>query len=174
MHKFIITILFTAFIIACSKPAAVKKAAIIPEPSTLKYSEGSFKLSNQTQLLISDKDKFANEVSFLQSVIESTIGAKLPTTEQSNKLIIINDDKITSSEAYEITINENEIKLTASDSKGIFYAIETLRQLLLASSNKKMQTKAFSYLSYPLKINQSTVGGECIWMFLVIFSPLIS
>ncbi len=131
----LLPIISTLILIACSKPAPVKKAAIIPEPSSLEYSKGSFDLNDQTQLIIKDNEEFSNEVSFLQTSIKEFIGNELKGVENKNKIIILKSDQITTPEAYNIEINEDEVKLIAADSKGLFYAIETFRQLLYASTN---------------------------------------
>ncbi len=131
----LLAVVFATLLIACSKPAAVKKVAIIPEPESVQYSDGSFELNRQTQLTIEDSDDFSNEVSFLHSIIKSSIGKELQEGDSSNKIIITKSDQITNPEAYDIEISENEVKLIAGDSKGMFYAIETFRQLIFASTN---------------------------------------
>ncbi len=139
--KFFITVLFTAILFSCSKTTTVKKASIIPEPLIVNYSDGNFELNQNTQLIIEDKGMFTNEVSFFQSVIKTIIGTNLKETENRNKVYIIQSNHIISSEAYEIVINKNEIKLIAGDSKGLFYAIETFRQLLYASTDKNVDNQ---------------------------------
>ncbi len=136
-NNILLTVLFSTILMACSKPATVKKAAIIPEPLNVKYSEGFFELNAATQLIIKDNGEFANEVSFLQSFIKESIGTELKEGDNSNKITILKTDQITTPEAYNIEINENEVKLIAGDSNGLFYAIETFRQIIFASIHNK-------------------------------------
>ena len=99
---------------------------LIPYPAYVSPGVGSFTITAGTKLV--SPDMFKNEAAFLREMIH------LPLAGQGNGTIVLGYDKgIALPEGYTLTINPNGVILKASSSAGMFYAIETLRQLLPAS-----------------------------------------
>ncbi|MCW3785291.1 glycoside hydrolase family 20 protein [Plebeiibacterium sediminum] len=134
---FYITILTSVLFVSCKQAEEVKEVSVIPQPTSLNYSNGEFEFSKETQLITDHTEDFENEIAFFQTVAKASVGSSLSATEGQSKIYLIKSDEITVPESYSIQINSNEIKLIAGDQKGIFYAIETLRQIISTSAITK-------------------------------------
>lgn len=118
---------------SCSKPTPPAEVALVPQPTHLRQSGETFVLSSSTQLLLNDGGMFANETAFLQQTLEQMMGATLSENEGSNVLEIEYSLDFPKPESYSLLISKDRIKIAAGDPAGMFYAIETLRQLMPAS-----------------------------------------
>ena len=103
---------------------------LIPYPQKVEIKDGQFDLSSRTQLIVEDNGLFWSEVSYLQSLLAPALGKGLSSVAGENRLIVAYSDKIVGSEAYEIDITPSIMKITACTPKGMFYAMQTIRQLL--------------------------------------------
>ncbi|MDN5201478.1 beta-N-acetylhexosaminidase [Fulvivirgaceae bacterium BMA10] len=112
-----------------------QKISIIPAPNNLEVKAGSFELSSSTA--ISHDDKTEDMARFLQQVIKDDTGLELGigSKKQMNQLIHLKiiSGKKDNKEAYSLEIDKNKISIAASDNQGLFYGIQSLRQLLLAN-----------------------------------------
>lgn len=131
----------------CSVAHAQNYVAIIPEPVSLVQGKGTFVIDNHTSLIIPSGSagltalgNRANE--WINTLVGFTLPVKNKTTasERSIKLLLnptlnnpIND------EGYELSITEHEVKLQARKTAGIFYGLQTMRQLLSLSSETNKQ-----------------------------------
>lgn len=117
-----------------------EKYNIIPYPAHLEPGQGSFIINRQTVLVIKPTASvFANEQVFLKRMISSYLGEGsliVKKSALSNAIVLKYDPSINSPEAYGIKITPALITLSAKDPAGMFYAMETLRQLLPADVEK--------------------------------------
>ncbi|HEY0272995.1 MAG TPA: family 20 glycosylhydrolase [Chitinophaga sp.] len=132
--------LLTALLVFAWHPlqaqASQTRYNIIPYPARLTPQPGVFTISSQTVLVPAGDPVFANETAFLQQLLQNYLGAgALKTTQHANTNVIVlkHDATLTGAEAYTLHIGTGQITLAARDGAGMFYAIETLRQLLPAA-----------------------------------------
>lgn len=116
---------------ACS-PSVQPEVALVPHPAQLEVKKGVFQLSASTQLVRSDQGKFDNEAAFLQSTLTEMLGSEISENEGENVLELVYSDQLTQPESYQMEVTEDKISLIAGDAAGMFYAMETLRQLMPA------------------------------------------
>ena len=114
---------------------------IIPRPQTLFENEGSFKLKRNTEINLDYICSFNDleAVIELQEEVSSKFGFKLNINKNLKSDVVknaINIRKISglSDEEYKIFIEDEYILINASESKGIFYGIQTLIQILKQST----------------------------------------
>jgi hexosaminidase len=112
---------------------------IIPKPASLQMSNGRFLVDANTK--ISYGPGLENEAKFLSEL--------LGTWDGKNVTIIPNDvniegsielkltDSIQYSEGYFLSVKHNRITVAGNSSKGVFYGIQTLSQLMPTSIEKK-------------------------------------
>ncbi|TCK67604.1 hexosaminidase [Winogradskyella wandonensis] len=116
-------------LIAClsCKKSEVKaiQAQIIPAPNSLKLLKGQFLLSSETHLIYDEE--LEPVVAYWKSLVTSVFGLN---TGKSNIIRFVFDDAIQNPEAYRLNVKPEEITINASSSKGAFYAVQTLIQLL--------------------------------------------
>ncbi|WP_203256429.1 beta-N-acetylhexosaminidase [Hyunsoonleella ulvae] len=110
-------------------------SGIIPQPSLVKTKESVFILDEKTGL--SFDTKFSQSAKFLKTYIVNGNGINL---KQGNG-IIFQDDASIPVEGYTLRITPNQILIKASSDQGAFYAVQSLRQLLPVSFEKKSNSK---------------------------------
>ncbi len=137
---------FSLFLlILCFLLKGQKNLPLIPMPSNIILASGNFILSDST-ILIADEKSF--EANYLKEYLKKhhDINVSIAKTNTLNKSSIqLEFLKPNSSnlptESYSVLISKNEIKITdeTEDMSGVFYAIQTLIQLLPVDKKGKIQ-----------------------------------
>lgn len=104
--------------------------SIIPYPASLQISRGQFELSSETRLNVNDGGQFANEIDFLQSLMKKTLGHPLAAGKGKNSIEVNISDNHVKPGTYSMKVTRRKITISASDASGLFYALQTFRQLL--------------------------------------------
>lgn len=107
---------------------------IIPLPNQMKVVKGDgFSLNENTKIIYPlGNKKMAQNASFLSDFLFQITGKKIgiSTNNIKNNTIILKIGKIKSNntEAYQLTVNKNDITITGTTEAGVFYGIQTLRK----------------------------------------------
>ena len=112
------------------------KFAIIPEPVSISFFKGKFNL-NENTIIHLNKNLFQTG-EFLKNLLIPSTGFKLTIKEEgdiTNKPNSINlnlceTNDFLGSEGYILEIDPQSITISAKNPAGIFYGVQTLRQLL--------------------------------------------
>ena len=108
---------------------------IIPKPVKMEMASGKFLVDGNTS--ISGSAELTNEGTFLANIFGAAIGSSLEYSGSTNGDIqLVIDNAIANEEGYELDVTYDKIIIKGKNSKGVFYGIQTLRQLLPASSEK--------------------------------------
>ena len=123
-----------SFVNISSQPME-REINIIPKPKSLIVNEGTFKLNASTKILYKEDAKQIAE--YLNQIINPSTGFNLNLNEWNNKVednsIIIsisNTNGDYGKEGYTLVVNKNNVMIEASELNGLFYGIQSLRQLL--------------------------------------------
>lgn len=107
---------------------------IIPKPKNLVVNEGTFRLNAGTKIFYEKETKQIAE--YLNEIIKPSTGFNLMVKEWDKKFndnsIIISlskSDKDFGKEGYNLVVNSNNIMIEADEMNGLFYGVQTLRQL---------------------------------------------
>jgi hexosaminidase len=107
---------------------------VIPFPSFVEVRQGEFRLSGET-VILTDVPNCRNAL-YLQSLLATPTGFPLQvhTSEQAlkNSICLRLDPGLTSlgREGYSLEVSPEEMTVTAPETIGVFYGIQTMRQLL--------------------------------------------
>ncbi len=111
---------------------------IIPKPMYVQLHEGNFTINVNTILIIPPHDSLIHkEALFLKNAVKNSTGFNLrienegKTSANFIKFQIVNDPE-TRRDGYKLEVKTGSIVITANDSRGIFYGIQSLLQLLPA------------------------------------------
>jgi len=113
--------------------------ALIPLPVSLERTGGApFTLTAATAITTSDHPEAQRIARYLADHLRPATGLHLPVVPpnvdldaaSSVSLILSSDVSTLGSEGYQLTISPNAVRLTASAPAGLFYAVQTLLQLL--------------------------------------------
>jgi hexosaminidase len=107
--------------------------AIIPEPNEIISGKGYFNLNPETGIIIAGENDLENELAILQNILKNSLGFELPSKESGSSNVImidLNKSLNLKPEEYHLVIDENKIHIESSSTSGIFYAIQTIDQLI--------------------------------------------
>ncbi len=122
---------------------------IIPKPTSIVQKEGVFEFGKQTVLYAP-----VNNIE-IKTVADFLIEMLKPVTKvthkpegkkgkkKSNEIVFKINPALTAQgeEAYKLNVTKNQILIEAANSKGLFYGVQTLRQLLPPEIEKEKVTK---------------------------------
>lgn len=108
---------------------------IIPTPVSVIPSHGTFVLSASTQILVTpDNAQLVRIGNDLGAGLRRATGLALPvragTQSDGNIFLTLGNDPTLGEEGYELTISPSFITLQSNQPAGLFYGVQTLRQLL--------------------------------------------
>ncbi|MCS3281487.1 family 20 glycosylhydrolase [Bacteroides salyersiae] len=123
---------------SCQEKGNKDQCSLIPQPNELKTNAGHFAFNQSTVFYVSpelDKNSLSIIDSFAQNLNAisgfQTTSQPLEGTEAlPKKNIVFKANKDIVPEGYELSIQPDAVIIRASDRSGIFYAIQTLKQLL--------------------------------------------
>ena len=110
---------------------------VIPKPLEVKESKGSFNLSSNT-VILADKNSI-NLASYTQDFLRMSTGYAFPVKSYADKsrakpdAIILQQAKLSEDlgvEGYKLSVTQNGVVIRAESQAGLFYGVQTLKQLL--------------------------------------------
>ena len=130
----LLTFLIMIIFLSCSTNQK-KEISIIPEPRSTMIENGEFIISAETKVFADNQFNDADKlISQLNIVLKRSSGIELTQQKEnqpeSNYIYFKYDESINNSEGYQLSVNEKGITISASNSAGIFYGIQTIFQLL--------------------------------------------
>ncbi|MEO6683988.1 MAG: family 20 glycosylhydrolase [Ginsengibacter sp.] len=139
------------------------RPALIPLPQKIQWTEKYFSLKD-VKTIVNTHSIFQNESALLQNEFFNR-GWKinLSSKKDKNPFIELKYEKTISNEnneeAYKISVKENSVTLTASTAHGMYYAIQTLRQLMrdnvLIDGCEIIDWPAFSWRGYMVDVGRN-------------------
>ncbi|WP_242135629.1 beta-N-acetylhexosaminidase [Aestuariivivens marinum] len=120
------------------------KLNLIPQPNAVKTYAEKFVMDESTVIYYPESnEELKKQADVVNDVIFNQTGLKLPLESYDKipkKGIVISpledNESLTTEESYKIEINTKKILLSATTVKGLFYAIQTFRQLLPLENEK--------------------------------------
>ena len=139
------------FLIFGCKPApqSLKPIEVIPQPYRITEQEApDFILKPTTPIIINDSTMWPAAELLLRTVKLNLPVTQSNTLTDGKKAIVFRYnpalDSLTN-EGYILKIDQNQVLIQSSGAAGLFYAVETIRQLLPA----KLETESFPMLALP-------------------------
>ena len=116
----------------------VKEYPIIPKPLSMEITKGKFLVDTKTK--ISGDASLINEGNFLGELLSAVSGEKIQFSSEGSEgnILLKLDTSIKNEEGYTLAITYNQITISGKTSKGVFYGIQTLRQII--SSDTEVTT----------------------------------
>lgn len=111
--------------------------SLIPYPAKVTTKDGTFEINVDTKIVATEK---ARKVAALFAKhIQTATGFDFAfaNDKTQNAIVFELDDKIEHDEGYSLSVSNDEVIARAKTEKGLFYAMQTLRQLLPISIESK-------------------------------------
>jgi hexosaminidase len=154
---------------------------LIPKPVSLSESEGTFVLSPNTKIVM-HKDGVVSIGNLLSTYLKEATGDEIPVLEEStnrgNIHLSIKADENLGMEGYELSITSDAVQLSAQEPAGLFYGVQTLRQLLPAYPSESVSLPAlwvrdlprFPWRGAMLDVSRHFFGVEDVKRFVDLIS----
>ncbi|QTE22209.1 glycoside hydrolase family 20 protein [Polaribacter cellanae] len=146
-YKYIVLILVIT-IVSCKKDRnfTSEDIQLIPKPAEFKLEKGSFEFNKNTKFFINNDEQMqASEIlaSKFKTVTNWNLEAVKEAPSSNYIQFIVNNDL--EKEAYTLNVNNNVIKIEASNFSGFLYGVETIRQLLPAEIESDKPVKNITW-----------------------------
>ncbi|MDO9633703.1 MAG: beta-N-acetylhexosaminidase [Paludibacter sp.] len=158
---------------------------LIPVPESYEMRRGEFVFSPKTSIILQpDNEAMRNAVVLFQELFVTTASYPLNIIQgKSGKNVIVCriDTQIKGNEAYYLDVTTNKLEIKASTPTGIFYALQSIRQLLPPEINadKKVagvkwsvpcltvkDAPAFAYRGMMLDVSRHFMSKEFVMRFI--------
>ncbi len=136
--KSLLFLFVSIFALSCGGPAelSIKESRypLIPKPQHVQAQDSEFVFNTHTKIIYDQKDPDVGMVvDFLRERFGIPTGYSFEqtSTADTNVLILKLDQSVDGAEgAYELLIEPSKIEVRAPQAKGLFYGVQTIRQLL--------------------------------------------
>ena len=119
---------------ACGRKEVVKEYNIVPEPVFMVQKEGSFTLHSNPKICVMGLGQNSSTVKYImKSMRHARLRPMLVSTSQSSDIDLILYDTVNpelGDEGYLLEVRSTGVRLSANTEIGIFYAYQTLVQML--------------------------------------------
>lgn len=111
------------------------KKALIPTPVSAVWGTGTFAFSGHTKILVSPlNDQTRLSAELLAGLVKNPTGKSLAITQgdkpAKGSVFMTLDGSINNNEGYVLEVNTKGVTIRAKSAVGLFYAVQTIRQLL--------------------------------------------
>ena len=131
--NYLLFLIISLFFSCKQETIQLKVIGIIPKPLFQEMNKGVFVLDENIRFI---SDTELNQVSdYLKLYIEENYQVSFTPQKESKKIVFTSNDSISNEEGYELKIGENSILIASKNSKGAFYAVQSLLQLMPIKSN---------------------------------------
>ena len=110
--------------------------SIIPLPQQVSVEEGSFRIDASARVCLSSKNRgLKSAAEYFARLIKHSSGIELTIDSCSiedpvSAVMLVLEDRGVGDEGYELAVTKDGIRISAKTSQGIFYGLQSVRQLL--------------------------------------------
>lgn len=141
---------------------AVADITIIPKPQQMEAGEGSYRLDAQTGIDAPEGARAQQIVAFLREAVHEQTGITLSRSKHAHGIVLAIDPTVRGEEAYRLLVSPRGVIIQASSDKGLFWGVQTLRQLLPLAHASSVQipdvhiedAPAFAYRGFMLDVGR--------------------
>ncbi|MGN6323455.1 MAG: glycoside hydrolase family 20 protein [Dyella sp.] len=128
--------------IVLASTQAVAEITIIPKPQQIETGEGSYQLDAKTGIDAPEGARAAEIAFFLRQAIHAQTGIELSRSPHAHGIELAIDPTVKGEEAYRLVVTPRGVIIQASSDKGLFWGVQTLRQLLPLQRASAVQVPA--------------------------------
>lgn len=137
-------IIITLVVAACNNTKPTSPEAklaferVIPKPASATATGKTFFITAKTTIVADASGELNSIANYLAESLNTITGLSIPVTseEKTGSIVLsLQDASPLGDEGYELQIDPHQIKITARTAAGVFYGIQTLRQIIADKDN---------------------------------------
>jgi len=161
---FIPFVIFLLVFASCTKQnEETGEISIIPQPTHVELSKGFFEINEKTLIVIPNDEKVNQVADYFIQWFQGASGFKLMLGKESDKKNVIrfdlNKNEELGKEGYRLIVEKDKIVISAQNSIGLFYGVQSLLQLLPSEVYSVEQTNSIQWNAPCCKIKDKPRFG---------------
>jgi len=137
-----VIIMFLSGCNEANSPESDKIPALIPAPASISILSGEFVFTEKTKIIIpSENPEIRLSADFLAQLINNPTGNTpeiiVGTKPDKGSIFMVLDTAVGNKEGYTLAVTSKKITIRAKTAVGLFYAVQTLRQMMPVEVEKK-------------------------------------
>ena len=137
-----VIIMFLSGCNEANSPDSDKIPALIPAPASISILSGEFVFTEKTKIIIpSENPEIRLSADFLAQLINNPTGNTpeiiVGTKPDKGSIFMVLDTAVGNKEGYILAVTSKKITISAKTAVGLFYAVQTLRQMMPVEVEKK-------------------------------------
>jgi hexosaminidase len=132
---------------------------IIPKPNQMVCGNDFYEINRRIVLVVSDSLRNDKSISYFRAKIKNSTGLNLKMVSQkppANYIeFVLNQKEDYGSEGYLLTVKPSSVRLSANTSRGLFYGMQSLLQLMPAEIESPRKTTSAEWLIPCVEIRDS-------------------
>lgn len=140
-------LVLTMSLLLSSKKGAPPRIAIVPRPASVRTATGTFRISPTTRIATTETTRGLGR--YLQQELGASTGYELELTrrpaENTISLIVDRRLEVLGNEGYRLRVRPEGVEVRGGGPAGVFYGLQTLRQLLPAATFRRSPTKGVTW-----------------------------
>lgn len=151
--RFSISLLLASVLLigACSNSdTSMQDPSILPKPASVNMLNGDAFVASE--FVINAADQQSSKVAGILSGYILDLGYEVQQTQEwieANILLELSTGLDLSDEAYLLQVNDQHIKISAASEAGLFYGVQSLRQLLIQAAGEELKLPAMDIHDAP-------------------------
>lgn len=134
--KLYVVVLLATMLGVMADVAVAREINIVPQPEYIDMeAEGSYIVTEKTRIVVND-EAWTAATTFAEEMMKHFDMEKPMRMSERGKGIKIRTDRFVPAEGYEMTISEDGIVIIGGTEAGIYYGLQTLRQLIVAHNGE--------------------------------------
>ena len=123
--------------------------SVIPAPKSHSFVDGKFNITEKTTIKINNDPKITAIAEMLAGHIQQAAGLEIKISDTGNIKLQLDEDSSLGDEGYELSIKPDGLILRAYQTAGLFYGVQTLRQLISTPHDSTLGLPALSITDSP-------------------------
>ena len=160
--------IFAAMLAIVSMSAQSVKTVVIPQPMEATAAKGSYTLSAKSVVVAKDASLVRPAELFAEYVAKD-LGATIAVKQCEKGAVVLSLDKSLAKEEYKLNISSKGIQIVGGTAQGVFYGLQSLRQMVSAGevTKKGVKLEGVAIQDKPLLGHRGAMLDVCRHFFTV-------
>ena len=166
MRKIFVTLVAIAAVFAVSAESV--KTVIVPKPMEVVAAKGAYTITAKSVIAATDAS-LVRPAELFANYVAKDLGATLTVQKGVKGAVVLSIDKSLAKEEYVLNISSKGVKIAGGTAQGVFYGLQSLRQMVAAGevTKKGVKLEGVDIKDKPLVGHRGVMLDVCRHFFTV-------